>query len=155
MSLNKETVSSLNENDKSGMPQTRQVTNCLDCRTIYTCQTKCEQFSCVGCEEATFQSNCMCLSDNVQCESNGCINSKSATPICCELPDNSTPGGICRLTEGVCNVSNDDACASQAICVVSYNCVETERMCAISEEVDVELSVCMCPVETRINCEGE
>lgn len=138
LSLNKETVSSISDNVNSDMPQTRQVTNCLDCRTIYTCQTKCEQFSCVGCEEATFQSNCMCLSDNVPCESDGC-NPTASQALCCELPPDVTNN--CEY-----NSLKVDECQDTNACTIAP--VETmaagENPCLTGDE---------CPVIRTVNCD--
>lgn len=64
LSLNKETVSGLTNSDKS-MPETLDVTNCLACKTIYTCESLCQQATYPGyCEEC--ESNGGCLAPTVE-----------------------------------------------------------------------------------------
>lgn len=146
LSLDKETISRLTSCGSAGDDVVRWLTE-------NTCKTMCGQGDCPwqsedlqdGCK--TVGTVCTAIT-RAECDSEWCINSKSATPICCELPENSTPGGVCRLTEGICNVSNDD------VCVTSDACIKTENNCMLSV-AGAELSVCMCPVETMINCEGE
>lgn len=70
----------------------------------------------------TFHSRCMCISDNVQCESRVCNASETVGAVCCPLPTESNPGGACELTNPkdcgsgtvhVCRYTQDYGCAEK------------------------------------------
>lgn len=103
LSLKKETVTILSEETGS----TAETQDKIKCFTNETCQTRCQQATCPGYSDdpdttcnASYQSVCLCITKNEgYCETRGCNPSQTQGPLCCELPDDSTPGGICQYTK--------------------------------------------------------
>lgn len=112
LTLDKETVTNLSEE----VNQATETQDKIKCITHNTCQSGCHQVSCPTlCQQATcpgysddpdttcnatYQSVCMCITQNEgNCETRGCNPSKTQGPLCCELPEDSTPGGLCLYTE--------------------------------------------------------
>lgn len=70
----------------------------------------------------TFHSECICISDNAQCETRVCNPTQTLGPVCTDLPTDSTPGGVCELTNvidcgsgtvHVCRYTQDYGCAEK------------------------------------------
>ena len=155
LSLDKETVSGLN-NDMSQVP--------LDAPTDPTCVTGCQQLTCPGHsddEEAgtckTFQSVCLCTSENMACPSDPCVPTASQG-MCCEPPQTD----VCeKYTENNCPTAQ--TCASVHICQVTVNvCQQTVVGCEPQPYTDENMveSKCFCFEDTegcvtKLICEGE
>lgn len=149
LSLNKETVSGLDQNS-SGKGTTAQ----SYCGT-YT-------FNEDWCKE-TFHSNCLCMSDNIcrtdddQCESKTCNPSATDGPVCCGPIEQSTPTGVCPLTQGNCPDSLEVICEQTIQGENGNTCVRVTEVCDASDNcVHISIAVedgYICELMTRDNCE--
>ncbi len=153
LSLNKETVSGLSNSGSESANAGAGVTG-------DTCQTFCMQAGCPDhsgnpddgtCQ--SFQSVCLCISDNLPCESKVCNPTTSQGPVCCETPmtDECEPySKACELSYGLIACESINWCEGQT----DANTCGVE----IITRAGAELSECMCIATTKncteLNCEG-
>ena len=158
LSLKKDTVSELSENSANS----NNTVNAT-CFTCNTCQTRCGQATCHGYSDdpattcnATYNTVCLCASDNMQCESKTCNPSATDGPVCCEPPEPSIPTGICQAT-GDCPNSLEVICEQTIQGENGNTCVRVTEKCDPSDNcMHISIAVddgYICELITRDNCE--
>lgn len=160
MSLKKDTVSELSENSANSNNKTVIET----CFTCDTCQTRCGQATCPGYSDdpattcnATYNTVCLCASVNMQCETKACNPSATDDPVCCGPIEQSTPTGVCPLTQGNCPDSLEVICEQTIQGENGNTCVRVTEVCDASDNcVHISIAVedgYICELMTRDNCE--
>lgn len=148
------TVSDLNSGNDIVKPASPAPTSKLDCITMTSCVTECEQANCPNYSEhlrtcnETFATRCLCGGDSDNCNTLGC-GSQTGGGICCDT------GGTCdncgQLSVGNCD-SQLQVCETEKLCFVSIECETKQPDCYVyTKNGEGEISVCACMISEGLD----